>query len=281
MNEDANHPERGATLGSGQRYADLSEEALRAEARALGLSPGEGVRRSGLAEALEARVALIDSFDRAALLDLAAWAEVEDAEQRSNRLLVRDVLAHPLNRLDELPLGALRILLRLRNIEAPAGASHEELKKRLRRAEGFWPAVRRRRRKLMGSLLSRVLESEAPSSADEPAEPGPSPPRVKLKRRIQDRGVVSGIATTLRGAADDYIEEKLDEIEERIDHKLEQIDQRLAQWRDREVANRLRILKITLIFSILVALVSLGYDYLSTRGSGAASPPSAHRVLDE
>ena len=266
VNENVNQPECGVRLGGRQRYADLSEGALRAEARALGLSFDENATRVSLEKALEARVALVESLDRQALLDLAVWSGVEDAGHQTNLLLVREALLHPLNRLNEVPIGAMRVLLRLRDIEAPAGASHEELKKRLRRAEGFWPSVRRRRRKLMGSLLSRMLETEAPPSrpsTDPPEEPRPATPqRAKLKRGIQNRGVVSGIATSLRGAADGYIAEKLDEIEERIDQKLEQIDQRMAQWRDREVSNRLRILKITLIFSILVALVSLGYDYL-------------------
>ena len=83
-----------------------------------------------------------------------------------------------------------------------------------------------------------------------------------LRWSIEDHGVVGGIASRLRGAADDYIKIKLDEIELRIDGKLNQIDQRLAEWRDREVANRLKILRITLVFTVLVAILSLGYNYI-------------------
>ncbi len=123
----------------------------------------------------------------------------------------------------------------------------------------------------MGGLIARAVESDC---ADEykflPEEEGPS-----LRQQIETEGVVGGIARKLRGVADDYVREKLDEIELRIDGKLDEIDQRLGEWRDREVGNRLRILKLTLFFSILVALFSLGYDCLS--GRVAPAPESSPR----
>ena len=41
-----------------------------------------------------------------------------------------------------------------------------------------------------------------------------------------------------------------------------EIDRRLAEWRDKEIANRIRILKITLWASVIVAVVSLVYSYI-------------------
>ena len=43
------------------------------------------------------------------------------------------------------------------------------------------------------------------------------------------------------------------------------------EWRDREVKNRLRIVRITLITAIVVALISLGYDYLRARPTAAGN----------
>ena len=51
-------------------------------------------------------------------------------------------------------------------------------------------------------------------------------------------------------------------MEARIDRKLDEIDRRLAEWRDKEIANRIRILKITLWASVIVAIVSLLYSYI-------------------
>ena len=78
----------------------------------------------------------------------------------------------------------------------------------------------------------------------------------------------------MRGAADAYLAAKLDEIEARVDDKLDHIEaridrkivelhQQLVELRDREVRHRLRLLKITLIFTVLVALLSLGYKCAS------------------
>jgi hypothetical protein len=81
-------------------------------------------------------------------------------------------------------------------------------------------------------------------------------------------------AERLRGAADSYIAAKLDEIEARVDAKLDHVERRidakivelhrqLQRMRDRELRHRLRLLRITLIFTVLVAVLSLVYKWLS------------------
>ena len=81
-------------------------------------------------------------------------------------------------------------------------------------------------------------------------------------------------AERLRGAADSYIAAKLDEIEARVDAKLDHVETRidakivelhrqLRRMRDRELRHRLRLLKITLIFTVVVAVLSLVYKWLS------------------
>ena len=97
-----------------------------------------------------------------------------------------------------------------------------------------------RRRRVIGSIISRIVdasgnEGEYKFLPEDKAIALPS-----LKDQITEEGVVGGIARRLRGVADDYVREKLDEIEQRIDRKLDEIDQRLGEWRDREIANRLK-----------------------------------------
>ena len=84
----------------------------------------------------------------------------------------------------------------------------------------------------------------------------------RLYRQIEESGLFGGIAARVKKTADSYINQKLDEIEARIDRKLDEIDRRLAEWRDKEIANRIRILKITLWASVIVAVVSLIYSYI-------------------
>ena len=122
--------------------------------------------------------------------------------------------------------------------------------------------LRRKRRAFEAALVAKLVPGGSP---DEPKEYRFLPEdhaHPDLKERIAQEGLVGGIASKLRGVADDYVAQKLDEIEHRIDRKLDEIDGRLQEWRDREITNRLRIIKITLVASILVLLLSLGYKYM-------------------
>ena len=127
----------------------------------------------------------------------------------------------------------------------------------------------------MADWVARALHEEGSSDYHFLPEEGRESTAESIRRQIESEGVVPGLARKLKGVADDYVAEKLDEIERRIDRKLDEIDQRLAEWRDREVANRLRILKITLLVSVFVALICIGYDLVATHMARSADPPAA------
>ena len=142
----------------------------------------------------------------------------------------------------------------------------------------------RRRGTLLGSLadsrrqLGRDVVSIAMGRPEgpEPPEPDPTaapPAQTPTETRIR---VLHEVAERLRGAADSYIAAKLDELEARVDAKLDHIEQRidrkivelhqqLRELRDQEIRHRLRLLKLTLVFTVLVALLSLGYKWLAER----------------
>ncbi|MDB5325304.1 MAG: hypothetical protein JWM57_873, partial [Phycisphaerales bacterium] len=94
------------------------------------------------------------------------------------------------------------------------------------------------------------------------ARPAEGPRQQALREEIEEAGFFGGIANRVKRQADSYVNQKLDEIEARIDRKLDEIDRRLAEWRDKEIANRIRILKITLWVSVVVAVISLIYSYV-------------------
>jgi hypothetical protein len=83
-----------------------------------------------------------------------------------------------------------------------------------------------------------------------------------IRDDIEEAGLIGGIASRVKKSADSYLNQKLDEIEARIDRKLDEIDRRLGEWRDKEIANRIRILKITLWVSVIVGAFSLIYSYV-------------------
>jgi len=135
---------------------------------------------------------------------------------------------------------------------------------------GFITELGRWGRGLASRVLGSPLDQGAAVDADSPA-PDTPPQRESALKRMR---VLHDVAETLRGAADGFIAAKLDEFEARVDLKLDQIEERidrktlelhqqLRELRDRELRHRLRMLKITLIFTVLVAALSLAYKWLS------------------
>jgi hypothetical protein len=178
----------------------------------------------------------------------------------------------------------LVVLARMRGVPCAESDPVPLLIKRLKRQEGLFSKLNRKRRAMLGSLVSRIVGDDAsttgadyqflpgdpstPGAAGGPSHPTGSaavasaPPSSSIKEDIEESGLFGGITSRIKKSADAYVNQKLDEIEARIDRKLDEIDRRLAEWRDKEIANRIRILKITLWASVIVAAVSLIYAYI-------------------
>lgn len=253
----------------------LPHDELLRYGRSLGLDLSDDLSSDDLFRKVSKRRRVIAGIERDALLEIIRWGHGTVRDSASNEEMVIEIARIEKSGYDTLSRRGLATLARLRGIEVHESDAAEEIIERLNRREGFWKRFHRKRRSVVGSWLSRIIDDEessggrpiagstGESQADIPQEGAAmhASPRPSLRKHIEDRGVVGGIAQRLRGAADDYIKVKLDEIEARIDQKLGEIDLRLAEWRDREVANRLRILRITLAFTVLVAVLSLAYNY--------------------
>jgi hypothetical protein len=126
------------------------------------------------------------------------------------------------------------------------------------------------------AALGRDVRAIARGAPIEPtsADRSPDAPGARANAGDQKVGMLHSAAERLRGAADSYIAVKLDEIEARVDAKLNHIEERvdekmldlhrqLRELRDRELRHRLRLLKITLVFTVLVAALSLGYKLVA------------------
>ena len=255
------------TARSTAKLGELPADELIQYGRDLGLALDAQMEPAQLLLRIRERQALLGQLDRDALLDIIVWARRPVRQSSSKEELAREIAC--IKRVDTRGLSrrGLLALLRLRGIPVSGEEPTEVLMERLRVFEPLWDRVTRHRRRAMGSIIGYFLESkgkdDAPAAAQQPGEeyrflPEDGPP--SLREQIADQGVMGGLARRIRGVADDYVREKLDEIELRIDRKLEEIDRRLGDWRDREIANRLKIIRITLAASVLVALLSLVYS---------------------
>jgi hypothetical protein len=224
------------------------------------------------------RQELLVSLDRDALLDIVVWARRPVRQSASKEQLAKEIADIRRMRIQGLShRGALALAL-LRGVHVTRDDTLDQIEHAMRRHERFWDRMQRQRRKLVGSLINRMVNGSRGETGTYHFLPEDKTAQ-SLKEQIVEEGVVGGLARRLRGVADDYVREKLDEIEARIDRKLDEIDRRLAEWRDREITNRLRIIKITLVASIIVAFLSLGYDYVMRgRSADATARPASESV---
>lgn len=246
----------------------LPDDELRRHARTLGVGVDASALRSEVLRLAREREALIETLERDALIDVVMWLRVPVRESASRQALASHIIGA--TKMDFVGLSdrGLSALAMLRGLAPKDDEARSALEARLHKAEGWWSRVRRARRSIVASMINRMIEPD--KGGGEYRFLPDEEERETIKERIRNVGVVGGLARTLRSAADDYVAEKLDEIEARIDRKLDEIDRRLCEWRDREVANRLRIIRITLISTVVVALLSLGYEYVKRSVAPAA-----------
>lgn len=253
------------SVPEGTSLSELPLDELLRYGRELGLDLPEAPPHGELLRRVRERQELLLELDRDAMLDICVWARRPVRRSASKEQLAVQIAATRRMDFGGLSHRGLYCLCRLRGVEARPDDPDDVLRQKLRSAERLIDRLRRHRRTMLGSVLSRWLTGS--TRDDDRSEYRFLPERgdvhASLKDEIVDHGVVGGLAGKLRGAADEYVSQKLDEIERRIDRKLDEIDARLCEWRDREISNRLRIVRITLIASVIVAALSLLYKYAS------------------
>lgn len=258
-----------------RQLAEIPKDELIHLAEEYGLEAHRYRTRQHLVAAIHERRQIIAAMERDAMLDVVKWGRRPVPANATKEQLALEIARITTMRFDGLSQRGLVGLARLRGIDAQDDEPVPGLVKKLKRQEGFFSRLNRKRRALIGSLVSNMIgESEAdtdyqflppqqthenPSAGG--ATPGSAARQASIKEEIEDAGLIGGIAGRIKRSADQYLNQKLDEIESRIDRKLDEIDRRLAEWRDKEIANRLRILKITLWATVILAVLSLIYSY--------------------
>ena len=237
-----------------------SRGAMMLQGKRLGLVVREGWSDEELGKRLAARKQQIEGLDWGALMDIVSWAKHSVPTRPDKLAVAQTIVAHKRGHYQGLSHRGLTALAVLRNVRFKETDSAKKLIARLRRTEGIWGYALRKRDKWLGSMLSDMLDAEP--GIEEPQESGQVSERVSLREHIEERGLIEGLGSGLRGVADGYLREKMEEIEARIDYKLDEIDRRLAEWRNRELVNRLRMIKITLTVSVVIALLSLAYTLI-------------------
>jgi hypothetical protein len=251
------------------RFVGWTGAQLRSECEKLGLDSPPDVPRSERIEQLTAQLHRIAAMDEAALLEVLAWSGStvppprpgEGLAARKERL-AKCVAQVRTMRFSGLSEAGLKVLAICRGIPVRGDEPGSVIVQYLKAREGLFAKLGRKRRSLLGFVAEKLVGT--PEAEPPPEATTTTPERRRLKHEIEDQGLLGGIANRLRRSADGYVQEKLDEIEARIDRKLDEIDARLSDWRDREIANRIRIIKITLWVSVVISALSLVYLYVKS-----------------
>jgi len=260
--------------------SELPVDELLAYGRELGLQLDAKMGQGELLRRVRERQELLLELDREALLDVVVWARRPVRASASKEELAKQIAAITKMKFEGLSDRGLAALAKLRGVPARSSEPRELIEARLKDAEPFWQRVRRKRRQAVGGLLDKMIAGHQEQTGEDYRFLPEEANGTSLKERIAEDGIVGGIAHKLRGVADDYVRQKLDEIEARIDSKLDEIDRRMGEWRDKEIANRLRIIKITLVASVLVALLSLGYNLVKKWTTPAVTAPTQTQHAD-
>jgi len=270
-------PARVAGTVPTRQLSELPRDELAHLAEEYGLDPSDYKSRQHLVAALHERRQMIAAMDREAMLDVIRWGRRPVTVNATKEQIAQEIARIKSMKFAGLSQRGLVVLARMRSVPCGEADPVPLLIRRLKRQEGLFSKLNRKRRSMLGSLVSRIVGDDAAAGADYqflpgegagPAGPtgtatvGPAAPSSSIKDDIEESGLFGGITSRIKKSADAYVNQKLDEIEARIDRKLDEIDRRLAEWRDKEIANRIRILKITLWASVIVAAVSLIYAYI-------------------
>jgi hypothetical protein len=270
-------PATAASTLATRQLADLPRDELSHLAEDLGLEPRRYRTGQQLVTAIHERRQMIAGLDRDAMLDVVRWGRRPVTASASKEQIAQEILRIRSMRFGGLTHRGLFVLARLRNVAISDDDSVPLLVRKLKKQEGIFSRINRKRRTMLGSMIARMVGEDSGSSdyrflpsettEDAAAPAPPSDARASrsstIKEDIEDAGLLGGIANRVKKTADAYLNQKLDEIESRIDRKLDEIDRRLAEWRDKEIANRIRILKITLWASVIVGICSLIYAYIT------------------
>jgi hypothetical protein len=253
------------------QLAELPRDELGNLAEGLGLDSTRYKTQQLLVAAVHERRQLIAGLDRQALLDVVRWGRRPVTINASKEQIAQEIARIRSMKFAGLTHRGLVALARLRGVDADDADPAPLLVRRLRRQEGFFSRLNRRRRAMLGGMVATIVgENVSKTDYQFLPEPGNEGDAVRatakpasIKDDIEESGLFGGISNRLKKSADVYLNQKLDEIENRIDRKLDEIDRRLAEWRDKEIANRIKILKITLWASVIVGIVSLIYAYVT------------------
>src|SRR5580765_7475598 len=189
------------TRGALQILEEKPREELDHIAEDIGLDSSQYRTPRRLAPAIQERREMINAMDREAMLEAARWGRRPIPPNPTKEQLALEISQIKSMRFTGLPLRGLIVLAVMRGVPLKGDETEPELVRKLKKQEGFFRKIARKRRAWMGSIISGML-GEQEFRTDEqfaaPQEPGlgttndPTLPPLtegSLKDEIEEAGV--------------------------------------------------------------------------------------------
>src|SRR4051812_3568985 len=165
---------------------ELPKDELKTLAEEFGLDASRLQSAQHLVAALHERRQLIASMDREALLDVIKWARRPVPLNASKEQLAQEIVRIRSMRFSGLSQRGLIVLGKLRSVGVNEADAMPILVKKLKKQEGFFKRLNRKRRSMLGTLVSSILGEDEkstdyqflpPQSSETDAPKTAAPPR--------------------------------------------------------------------------------------------------------
>ena len=189
-----------------RQLSELPKDELSHLAEEFGLDPAAYLELADLVSAIHDRRQLIAALDRDAMLYVVRWGRRPVTANATREQIAQEIARIRSMRFAGLSQRGLVVLARMRGLGADESEPMPLIVKRLRRKEGLFQKFNRKRRAVIGSLVSSMV-GHADSSADykflpdQSSNPSVAPARTSsLKEDIEEAGLIGGITARLKKA---------------------------------------------------------------------------------
>src|SRR5687767_13145801 len=152
-----------STTSPTRQMSEMPKEELDHLAEEFGLDPTRYKTRQHLVAAIHDRRQMIAAMDREAMIDVIRWGRRPVTVNATKEQIAQEIVRIESMRFHGLSQRGLVVLARLRGVEARDDDEVPVLVKRLKKKEGLFARINRKRRAVLGSLVAKMVGEEGPA----------------------------------------------------------------------------------------------------------------------
>src|SRR5439155_7144962 len=141
--------------------SELPKDELEHLAEEFGLDPRDFRTRQHLVTALHERRQAIAAMDREAMLDVIKWGRRPVTYNANKEQIAQEITRIRSMKFAGLSHRGLVVLARMRGLQATSDDPIPVLIKRLKKQEGWFSKINRKRRAMLGSIVSSMIGDDA------------------------------------------------------------------------------------------------------------------------